>query len=249
MKRWLYLLSVLVVLATLATSSTVSAQENNDIIDFYSHIDNLDYNAVRPGSAFTYTLTVYEPSGIGLTFGDADIYSSGFYFVDDKIKFPLDYSDTIPYTPGQTTYNLTSGKVKIGADAPVGQTFMFGVYWRIDLDGNYTIEDNGTDNILHVSINGNAYSASIVSQDTTVSDGESWTYYRIVDESGFDIYVRSDKLRNLYVRYLKYDLEILPALGGGIDLMLIGIIGGVVVVVVVVAVFVALRRGGGAASA
>jgi hypothetical protein len=227
-------LAIMAAMISVATSPTTTAQLNGLCVTITSYEDEKIY----PGSSFNVTFTLTKPAGIDVPTGAGNkVYLSMFYFPDGTPKFPSEYVES-PYIAGKTEYALT-GKMK--SDAPVGQKCFLGAYWQIRLDSSFSPTSPSEGDNATVSINGTQYTAKIIRVDPK----EKYTYYYIVDEPGWDVYLRSDKPDALYVRALKSNVEIKAAPGFEVPWSVV--IGGVVVLLVVVAVVVVvLKKRGGA---
>ena len=229
--------ALVLALAMFTVTSLVAA----DATDLSITITDYERNPAR-GSTFDVKFTVYVPSDITMPTTNCSLYYSTFYFVGDAIQYPAEgywwgsYKGSVWYTPGQTNYTV---KVKMLDDAPVGQEFQLGIYWKIPLAGSW--EKSGDE--VSFTLGGNFYTKPIVDTDTY----PEYTRYTVSKISGGPIiYVRTDDPSLLYVRALKSDLTVSEAVGGGgVGGIPWAVVAGVVVVVVVViaiAAAVALKR-------
>lgn len=242
MKRRIALILIAATAMAILSSQTATAQ----VTDLRINIQNSDEIRanIKPGGAFQVKFTLNVPPGMTIPLA-SEIYLSLFYFEENEVKFPAEPYWNVPggkvyYNPATTEYTL-NGKMLTGANAPVGQEINVGVYWKIPVslaDSAVSWKDNlkalAVDNSLTIRISGNDYTHSIVNIKEFSSERAD---YYIVDESGWDAYLRTDKSGTLYVRALLSGVKILPA-GGGIDLTTLVIVAIVSILVVIIVVVV-----------
>ena len=243
MRRWVSLIPIGILLA-IALASSAAPQITSLVVS----ITNYEADKVTPGSTFQINVTVSKPAGITISTGQSLIYCSMFYFVNDAPVFPAKGHWEVQggggstyYVEGTTNYTL---KVQMKSDAPVGQTGVFlGVYLTIPITGSDHVAnppaqgDNTT-----FSIGENSYTVTIVNVKAIPG---SYTTYYIVDESGWDVYLRSDK-DQLYVRALASNVEIKGSTGGGFSIPVIPVVGVIIILVVIAAVVVVVKKRGAA---
>ncbi len=240
MKRRIGLISILALVAIVVLVPPVRA----DVTDLYIDVTDYERNPTQD-STFDMSFTVHVPSDVTIPSSTSAnpcfLYYSTFYFVGDEIKYPAegywwgDYEGSTFYNSGVTNY-IVKVKMLSGDDAPVGQEFYLGIYWKIPLESDY---QKNNDNItFQILGDDNTYTMSIVDTDVY----PDYTKYTIHDGAS-DFYVRDDQKGYLYVRTLKSGLTVSAAPGFEIPLWII-IAGVVVLVVVIVAVVLATRKRG-----
>ncbi len=238
MKRWIGLAVILALLMIVTMVSPVTA----DVTDLSINITDYERNPAS-GSSFDVKFTVYVPPGVSMPTTNCSLYYSTFYFVNDVINYPAEgywwgsYKGSAWYNTSQTDYTV---KAKMYDNAPVGQTFSLGIYWKIPLAANWEkITDNTGENFIRFTLGENVYTTSIVDTDTY----PEYVRYTISKISGGPIiYVKTDEMSLLYVRALKSDLTVSAAPGTGLPL--IPIVGALVVLLVIVAVVVVVKKRG-----
>lgn len=244
MKRWIALVLIAAAAIAILSSQTATAQVTALRINIQNS-DEIRAN-IKPGASFQVRFTLNVPAGMTIPLA-SKFYPSLYYFVGDEVKYPAEAYWNVPgggvyYDPTTTEYTLNG---KMVANAPVGQEIFVGVYWTIPAslpDSAVAWKDNlealAVDNSLTIRISENDYTHSIVNIREITPER---TDYYIVDESGWDVYLRTDKSGELCVRALLSGVEILPA-GGGIDLTTLVIIAIVSILVVIIVVVVKKRR-------
>jgi len=267
MKRWLGLISIAFLAAFMMAAFVKPAAAN--VSELWIEITDYD-DAPAQGSTFNVTFTVHVPSDVTIPSSTptktSTIYYSTFFFVGNNIDYPAegywwgDYKGSVFWNSSQTTYTVqvkmkTAGQDDSGStpgeDAPVGQQFYLGIYWKIPLDSAWSNPEGKNLNSLAMNDNiqfriygdNTTYTMKIVNAPDVYSN---YTKYTISDTAVGDIYVRTDQSEYLYIRALKSGLTVQAA--PGFQLPLIPIVGALVALLVVVGVVVVvLKKRGGAA--
>lgn len=236
MKRWLMLLPISIIFM-LSFASPLAAQ----VTSLRVTITNVEEDKVAPGSTFTVNFTLTVPDNLkDLIPTGGKLYAYTFYFVGDEPQYAnVPYWDVsggeATYIQGTTNYSL---KIKIMDTAPVGQKIFVAIGWYNTLDSNWAY--SSADNTVTVVIGGTTFTYPVANVKVYTDE----TRYYVVDQSGWDVYVRTTYNTRLYVTGSQSNVEIKAAPGLGLPIE--AIIGGVVVlIVVVVAVILVKRRGRG----